>query len=342
MLKILVTGGAGYIGSHIIIELLSEGYEVIIFDNFSNSEKEVIDRIEKISGKRPQFEEIDLCDKKNLEILFNDYKNINIIIHLAALKAVKESIEKPLDYYRNNLNAILNILGMMKKYKIPNIVFSSSACVYGWPEKFPVDEKAPVKKQYTPYGNTKKIGEEIIQNKIRVNKFLKGIILRYFNVIGAHDSSDIGELSKGRPNNIVPFITQTAAGVYDKFEVFGDDYNTRDGTCVRDYIDVIDLAKAHILAAKRLINNKTKEDYEIFNLGTGKGYSVMELIKAFERVIGQKLNYKIVDRRQGDIEEIYADVSLAERELGWKAEKKLSDSLKSAWEWEKNYRNIKK
>jgi len=338
---ILVTGGAGYIGSHTVVELMNEGFDVVIIDNLSNSEKDVLDRISQITGKRPFFEQFDICDKEKLYNFFKVYKKLDAVIHFAAYKAVGESIEKPLKYYQNNLVSLMNLLEGMSTFNIPNIVFSSSATVYGQPDKLPADEDAPVKKATSPYGNTKQVAEEIIRDVTHANKHFNAISLRYFNPIGAHPSTLIGELPLGVPDNLVPFITQTAIGIRNELKVFGDDYNTPDGTAIRDYINVVDLAKAHVVAIKRLIEQKNKSDFEIFNLGTGKGSSVMEIVTAFEKATGEKLNYKIVGRRAGDVESVYADTSLANSELGWKTRIGLDETLLSAWNWEKYIRTKK-
>ncbi|MDY6801474.1 MAG: UDP-glucose 4-epimerase GalE [Bacteroidota bacterium] len=338
---VLVTGGIGYIGSHTVVELMNEGYDVVIIDNLSNSDKSVLDGIAEITGRRPFFEQFDICDKKKVVNFFSIYKKLDAIIHFAAFKSVGESVEKPLRYYQNNLVSLMNLLEGMLKFNIRNIVFSSSATVYGQPDKLPADENAPIKKATSPYGNTKQIAEEIIHDVMKVNQEMNAISLRYFNPIGAHSSALIGELPLGVPDNLVPFITQTAIGIRDELKVFGDDYNTPDGTAIRDYINVVDLAKAHVVAINRLINHKNKKNFEVFNLGTGKGSSVMEIIKAFENATGEKLNYKIVGRRAGDVESVYADTSLANSELGWKTEVGLEETLLSAWNWEKYIRNKK-
>ena len=339
--KIIVTGGTGYIGSHTAVELIEEGYEVILIDNLYNSEAVVADWIGKITCKKPQLKVLDLCKKKKLNVFFRKNKNINAIIHFAAYKAVGESVNKPLEYYRNNLVSLMNLLGAMIEFKIPSMVFSSSCTVYGQPEKLPVTEDTPTQPAISPYGNTKQIGEEIIRDTVSVNKNLKAISLRYFNPIGAHPSAQIGELPRGVPENLVPFITQTASGLRKELKVFGNDYNTPDGSCIRDYLHVVDLAKAHVIAVKRLIENKNKKNYEVFNLGTGKGVSVLEAIESFERVSGKKLKYKITGRRAGDIEKIWADPSLANKELGWKTLSSLDEAMKTAWEWEKKIRKKK-
>ncbi len=336
--KILVTGGTGYIGSHTAVELLEDGFEVILIDNLYNSEAVVAERIGKITGIKPALEVIDICDREKLEDFFRKNMNISAIIHFAAYKAVGESVNKPLEYYRNNLISLLNLLDGMKNNGIPAIVFSSSCTVYGQPEKLPVTEDAPIQPAISPYGNTKQICEEIIRDTIAATKNLKAISLRYFNPIGAHKSAIIGELPRGVPENLVPYITQTAIGLRDELKVFGNDYDTPDGSCIRDYLHVVDLAKAHVIAVKRMLENKNKHDYEVFNLGTGKGVSVLEAIKSFERVSGTKLKYKIVGRRAGDIEKIWADPSLANNELGWKTMSSLDDAMKTAWEWEKAIR----
>lgn len=336
--KIVVTGGTGYIGSHTAVELIEDGFEVILIDNLYNSEAEVADRIGKITGTKPRLEVIDLCDRELLDDFFKRNKDVSAIIHFAAYKAVGESVNKPLEYYRNNLLSLINILEGMKNYAVPAIVFSSSCTVYGQPEKLPVTEDAPIQPAISPYGNTKQIGEEIIRDTVAVNKNIKAVSLRYFNPIGAHKSALIGELPRGVPDNLVPFITQTALGLRDELKIFGDDYNTPDGSCIRDYLHVVDLAKAHVIAVKRMLENKNKLDYEVFNLGTGKGVSVLEAIKSFERVSGIKLKYKITGRRAGDIEKIWADPSFANRELGWKTLSSLDEAMKTAWEWEKAVR----
>jgi UDP-glucose 4-epimerase len=339
--KILITGGTGYIGSHTTVELIEEGFEAIIIDNLYNSEAEVVDRIHKITGVKPVLEVLDLCDREKLDTFIGKHKDISAVIHFAALKAVGESVNKPLEYYRNNLLSLVNLLEVMKRYRIPNLVFSSSCTVYGQPEKLPVTEQAPLQPATSPYGNTKQVGESIIRDTTVSDKNIKAISLRYFNPIGAHPSALIGELPRGVPENLVPFLTQTGYGIREELKVFGDDYNTPDGSCIRDYLHVVDLAKAHVIAIKRLIEGKNKADYEVFNLGTGKGVSVLEAIKSFERVSGIKLKYKIVGRRAVDIEKIWADPSFANSELGWKTLSSLDEAMKTAWDWEKNFRNNK-
>jgi UDP-glucose 4-epimerase len=297
--KILVTGGTGYIGSHTAVELINEGFEVIIIDNLYNSEADVVDRIEKITGVRPSLDVFDLCDREKLNLFFRTNRDLQAIIHFAAYKAVGESVNKPLEYYRNNLVSLINLLDGMQEYGIANIVFSSSCTVYGQPDSLPVTEDAPLQTATSPYGNTKQIGEAIIRDTTFSKDYIKAISLRYFNPIGAHSSALIGELPRGVPENLVPYITQTAIGLRDELKVFGDDYETPDGSCIRDYLHVTDLAKAHVVAVKRLINRKNKKDFEVFNLGTGKGVSVLEAIHSFEKVTGMKLKYKIAGRRQG-------------------------------------------
>ena len=332
-MRILVTGGTGYIGSHTVVELQQKGFDVIVVDNLSNSNINVLSSIEKITGIKPEFEEFDLIERDKTADFFKRNNDIRGIIHFAAYKAVGESVEKPLMYYRNNLFSLVNILQGMKDNNIENFVFSSSCTVYGQPEKLPVTEDAPVQKAESPYGNTKQISEEIIADTVK-STGIKGISLRYFNPIGAHESAIIGELPIGIPDNLMPFITQTTIGIREQLRVFGDDYNTPDGTAIRDYIHVVDLAKAHVIAVDRMIRKKMKKDFEIFNLGTGNGFSVLEVIKSFEKVTGEKLNYKIVDRRAGDIEQVWADTKFASDELGWKAEKDLDEMTISAWKWE--------
>ncbi|TAJ13272.1 UDP-glucose 4-epimerase GalE [Marinilabiliaceae bacterium JC017] len=338
--QILVTGGTGYIGSHTVVELQKEGFDVVIVDNLSNSRIEVLDNIEKITGIRPAFEQFDLAERDKTDAFFQKYPNIEAIIHFAAHKAVGESVGKPLMYYRNNLVSLMNLLECMKKYDVANMVFSSSCTVYGQPATLPVTESTPRQEAESPYGNTKAICEDIMRDFCKATDSLNCIALRYFNPIGAHESGLIGEFPVGIPNNLVPFITQTAAGLRDELKIFGDDYNTADGTAIRDYINVVDLSKAHVVAINRLLNNKNKKNYEYFNVGTGNGYSVMQLVKTFIEVTGVQLKYQVVERRTGDIEKIYADTSIANNELGWHAEKSLEETLATAWNWEKNVRNI--
>lgn len=339
--KILVTGGTGFIGSHTVVELQQSGYEVIIVDDLSNSDIGVVDSIEKITGIKPAFEKLNLADTQKTDDFFKRTPGIDAIIHFAAAKAVGESVEKPLMYYRNNLVSLINLLDCQLKYNVTNIVFSSSCTVYGQPDVLPVTEKTPRKDAESPYGNTKRVNEDILRDTILAYPQIKGIALRYFNPVGAHPTALIGELPLGVPQNLVPFITQTAAGLRNELKVFGDDYNTPDGSAIRDYIDVVDLAKAHVIAIDRLLQQKNKTNFEIFNLGTGNGVSVLGIIKGFEKATGIKLNYKIVGRRAGDVEKIWADTTLANEELGWKAEKELEETLLSAWKWEKKVRGIK-
>ena len=340
MKKVLVTGGLGYIGSHTVVELQNSGFEVVIIDNLSNSSLEVLDGIIEITGKIPLFEKIDLRQKSEVIQFFEKYQDISGIIHFAASKAVGESVENPLLYYENNLSTLIYLLQACNNYTIENFIFSSSCTVYGEPDKLPIDESAPIKNATSPYGNTKQISEEILNDSCKVSN-LKSIALRYFNPIGAHDSSKIGELPLGIPQNLVPFITQTAAGLRDQLSVFGDDYPTEDGSCIRDYIHVVDLAKAHVVALERLLKNRNSNQFETFNIGTGKGSSVLEVVHAFEKVTQQKLNYKIVNRREGDVISVYADTKKANDVLGWKAEKSMEESLLSSWNWEKKVRKIK-
>jgi len=337
--KILVTGGTGYIGSHTVVELQKEGYEVVIIDNLHNSEISVLEGIEKISGILPGFSEFDICDKEKLRSFFKDQGKIHAIIHFAAYKAVSESVSKPLEYYHNNLESLINLLDIMREFGSEAIVFSSSCTVYGQPDILPVDETAPVLPALTPYGYTKQVGENILKDFIYSENDFQAIALRYFNPIGAHPSALIGELPRGVPENLVPFITQTGIGLRDKLKVFGNDYNTPDGSCIRDYLHVVDLARAHVIAVERMLEDKSKSDYEVFNLGTGEGVSVLEAISSFERVSGKKLNYEVVERREGDIEKIWANPALANNELGWKAASTLDQAMKSAWDWENKYRN---
>lgn len=334
MKKILVTGGLGFIGSHTVVELQNEGFEVVIIDDLSNTRLSVLDSISEITGKKPDFHQLDVRKKSDLNSFF-DNNSIDGIIHFAAFKAVGESMENPLDYYENNLSSLVYILQEIRDRKLDNFIFSSSATVYGEADSLPLTEDAPVKKAESVYGNTKKIGEEIIRDASAAHG-INTIALRYFNPIGAHESAKIGELPLGVPANLIPFVTQTAAGIREQLSVFGDDYPTEDGTAIRDYIHVVDLAKAHIAALKRLLNKKNKKPFEYFNVGTGKGSSVLEVIKTFEKVNNLKLNYKIVDRRPGDVMASYADTTNANKELEWKTEKTLEEALASAWEWQLN------
>jgi UDP-glucose 4-epimerase len=335
-MKILVTGGTGFIGSHTVVELQLCGYEVVIADNLSNSFENVVDAIQQITGIRPAFENTDLSVAGQTRSLFNKYPDISGVIHFAALKAVGESSQIPLKYYHNNLFSLINLLMVMQEYKINNLVFSSSCTVYGQPDNLPVDEQSPIKKALSPYGNTKQVSEEIIWDAT-VTSELSAILLRYFNPIGAHETALIGELPIGVPNNLVPYITQTATGKHSSLSVYGNDYNTPDGTCIRDYIHVVDLSKAHVVALNRLLKKDNQNNCEIFNLGTGKGYSVLEVIRSFEKISNIKLPYKIVDRRTGDVDKIWADARLANEVLGWKAERDLDEMMLSAWNWEQKY-----
>lgn len=336
---ILVTGGTGFIGSHTTVELQEAGYDVVIIDDLSNSNIHVLDGIERITGTRPAFEKVDLRDKEATEKVFQKYPNIEGIIHFAASKAVGESVQKPLLYYRNNIVSLINLLELMPKYHVKGIIFSSSCTVYGQPkpENLPVTETAPHQKATSPYGNTKEINEQIIYDYIHSGAPIKSIILRYFNPIGAHPSAEIGELPNGVPNNLIPYVTQTAMGIRKQLTVFGNDYNTPDGTCIRDYIYVVDLAKAHVAAMAKVLEANAKPiDY--FNIGTGKGNSTLEIVKTFEKATGVKLNWKFGPRREGDIEKIWGDCSKANKELGWKADTPLDDVLASAWKWQQKLR----
>lgn len=337
-MKILVTGGLGFIGSHTVVELQNEGFEVIIIDDCSNSTEEVLKGIATISGKTPLFEKLDLKEKNKVEDFFRRHNDIEGVIHFAASKAVGESVEKPLLYYENNIGTLVYILKELSKKGRSSFIFSSSCTVYGQADTMPITEDAPVKVAESPYGNTKQMGEEIISDTCKVTPSLNAIALRYFNPMGAHPSTEIGELPIGVPQNLIPFITQTAAGLREQLSVFGNDYPTSDGTCVRDYIHVVDLAKAHVVALKRLLEGKNESNYEVFNVGTGKGSTVLEVIESFEKVSGKKLNYKIVDRRPGDITTAYADTTKANEVLGWKAKSTLDEAMKSAWEWEQKIR----
>lgn len=336
--KILVTGGAGYIGSHTVVELQNAGYEVIVIDDLSNSTADSIDGIEKITGIRPAFEKLDCNDEVGLRKVFEKYSPISGIIHFAASKAVGESVEKPLLYYKNNLVSLINLLELMPQFDVKGIVFSSSCTVYGEPDSNPIDETAPIKPAASPYGKTKQINEDIIQDFVRSGANIKSIILRYFNPIGAHPSAEIGELPNGVPQNLLPFVTQTGMGIRKELSVFGDDYDTPDGSCVRDFINVVDLAKAHVIAIDRMLQDKSADKVEIFNLGTGNGLSVLELINVFEKVSGVKLNYKIVGRRTGDIVKIWAEPTKANTVLGWTAKETIQDTVASAWKWQQKLR----
>lgn len=336
--RILVTGGTGYIGSHTVVELQQAGYPVVIIDNLSNSNREVLDGIERITGIRPDFIEGDCTDIDTLGRLFKDYPGIKGIINFAASKAVGESVEKPLLYYRNNLATLVNLLSLMEPNGVEGIVFSSSCTVYGEPDVNPVTEQTPIKKATSPYGNTKQISEDIITDFINSGAHVKSVILRYFNPVGAHPSSEIGELPNGVPNNLVPYLTQTAMGIRKELSVFGNDYNTPDGTCIRDFIDVVDLAKAHVTAVERMLDNKNEAPVEIFNLGTGRGLSVLELINAFESATGVKVPHRMAPRRPGDIEKVWADPTRANTVLGWKADTPVSQTMLNAWHWQQRLR----
>ena len=338
-MKVLVTGGLGFIGSHTVVELQNEEFEVVIIDDLSNASKDVLDGITAITGKRPQFEELDLKIKEDVKAFFEKHSDINGVIHFAASKAVGESVQKPLKYYENNLNTLIYILQELSELVEKNFIFSSSCTVYGQADELPITESAPVKPAESPYGNTKQIGEEIIRDACKVDANLNSIALRYFNPIGSHPSAEIGELPIGSPQNLVPYITQTAVGLREQLSVFGNDYPTPDGTCIRDYIHVVDIAKAHVVALQRLLQAKNKSNYEVFNLGTGKGSSVLEVIESFEKVSGEKLNYKIVARREGDVTAAYAETTKASSDLGWKTELTLDDAMASAWKWEQKIRD---
>lgn len=336
-MKILVTGGLGYIGSHVVVELQEQGYDVVIIDNLSNTSIEVLEQIESITGLKPYYENIDVRDKQSLSSFFETHDDINGIIHFAASKAVGESVQNPLLYYENNINALVYLLQNIQ-YKSMSLIFSSSCTVYGQADTLPVSENAPIKPAESPYGNTKQIGEEIITDTCKVNTNLKAIALRYFNPIGAHKSAKIGELPLGIPQNLVPYITQTAIGLREQLSVYGDDYPTRDGTAIRDYIHVVDLAKAHVKALSRLLNNEASENFEVFNVGTGTGTTVLEVIHTFEEATDVKLNYKIVDRRAGDVVAAFAQTDRVKTVLGWQPIYTLAEALKSSWEWEKMVR----
>ncbi|MAW08520.1 MAG: UDP-glucose 4-epimerase GalE [Halobacteriovoraceae bacterium] len=335
MKKILVTGGLGYIGSHVVVELQNKGYEVVIVDDLSNSSEKVLDGIFQITGIKPQFERLDMKHKHVVVNFFSKHQNIDCVIHFAASKAVGESVNNPLKYYENNIHPLVYLLKEINKLASHKLIFSSSCTVYGQADKLPITEQAPIKEPESPYGKTKKIGEQIIKDTCSANKSLNTIVLRYFNPIGAHKSANIGELPIGIPQNLVPFITQTGIGIREKLSIFGNDYPTPDGTCIRDYIHVVDLAKAHVIAMERLLKKRNTENYEVYNIGTGSGSSVLDVVNTFEEVSGIKLNYFFTKRRVGDIISAYADISKANSVLGWKSENTLKDALLSAWEWEK-------
>ena len=336
---VLISGGAGYIGSHTTVELIAAGYDAVIIDNLSNSEMAAVEGVRRITGVDVPFEQVDTCDEAALRKVFEKYA-FGSVIHFAAYKAVGESVGEPLKYYRNNLASFMNICALMKEFGRPNILFSSSCTVYGEPDKLPVTEQTPRKPAESPYGNTKQMAEDILRDCCAAYEGLHGIALRYFNPIGAHPSALIGELPRGVPQNLVPYITQTAAGLRECLSIFGDDYDTPDGTCIRDYIDIVDLAKAHVSAVERMTQQRMKKSYEIFNVGTGRGVSVLEQVEGFEKANNLKINHKIVGRRAGDIQAIWADPTLANHELGWHAERSLDETLRSAWAWEKRLRGI--
>lgn len=338
--NVLVAGGAGYIGSHTVVELIKAGYEVVVVDNLSNSDISSLEGINKITGVKPTFYNVDCCDKGALSEVFKRH-DFNSVIHFAAFKAVGESVEQPAKYYRNNLLSLMNVLELMVEYGRRNVVFSSSATVYGDADVLPVTEETPRKPATSPYGNTKQMSEDILRDSVRANSSLRGIALRYFNPIGAHPSALIGELPRGVPNNLVPYITQTAAGIRECLSIFGQDYPTPDGSCLRDYIDIVDLAKAHVAAIDRMVEERDKESYEVFNIGTGRPVSVFELVHVFEEANNLKLNYKVAPRRAGDVPAVWADTTRANEVLGWRAERALVDTLKAAWQWECNVRGIK-
>ncbi|MGB5942834.1 MAG: UDP-glucose 4-epimerase GalE [Leeuwenhoekiella sp.] len=338
-MKILVTGGLGFIGSHTVVELQNEGFEVVVIDDLSNSSTDVLDGIEEITGKKPEFHKLDLRDRNAVKDFFASNRDIHGVIHFAAFKAVGESVKKPLAYYENNISALVYLLQELSAKAEAHFIFSSSCTVYGQADKLPITEDAPVKPAESPYGNTKQIGEEVIAHTCNIANGLQAIALRYFNPIGAHKTAAIGELPLGVPQNLVPYITQTAVGLRDELSVFGDDYPTPDGTCIRDYIHVVDLAKAHVIALQRLIEKDNKSNFEVFNIGTGTGSSVLEVIHSFEKVSGKKLPHKIVDRRPGDVVSAYADTTKANNDLGWKAKLTLDDAMADAWKWEQKVRS---
>ncbi len=339
MKKIIVTGGMGYIGSHTVVALINSGYYIVIVDNLCNSNIIVLKSIEEITGVTPEFENIDITNEDKIVNFFKRHTDAVAVINFAALKAVGESVQKPIWYYKTNINILLNVLEGMENNAIKNVIFSSSATVYGLPDVLPITEDAKTKRSTSPYGNTKKIAEEIMEDFLKVQPNFNGISLRYFNPIGAHNSGKIGELPTGIPNNLMPFITQTAVGIRKELKIFGTDYNTHDGTALRDYIHVVDLAEAHVKALNRLLNEDANENYEVFNLGTGIGYSVLDVVKSFEKTSKQKLNYSFEERREGDVPELYANPSKANTELGWKANLTLDDMTRSSWEWEQKVRN---
>lgn len=336
--KIIITGGTGYIGSHTAVAFILKGFSVILVDNLCNSDITVLDRIQEITGTKPEFEQIDLTDNHKTKSFFERHKDASGVINFAALKAVGESVQKPIKYYQNNISILLNVLESMEIYGISNLIFSSSATVYGLPDSLPITENAPTKRPTSPYGNTKKISEEIIEDLSNISEVFSAISLRYFNPIGAHDSGKLGESPSGIPNNLMPFITQTAVGVRDELKIFGNDYDTPDGTAVRDYLHVVDLAKAHVMALDRLLNKHSKSNFEVYNLGTGIGYSVLDVIQSFEKTTGLKLNYSFDQRREGDVPQLYSDPSKANEELQWEASLSLDDMTRSSWNWEQSLR----
>ncbi|MEM9363097.1 MAG: UDP-glucose 4-epimerase GalE [Bacteroidota bacterium] len=338
-MKILVTGGLGFIGSHTVVELQKIGFDVVIIDNLSNADENVLDGIIAISGRKPLLEKMDLREKAKVQDFFARHQDVEGVIHFAASKAVGESVENPLLYYENNLGVLVYLLQELTQKDKARFIFSSSCTVYGQADTMPITESAPVKPAESPYGNTKQVGEEIIKDTCKVNPELSAIALRYFNPIGAHPSVEIGELPIGVPQNLVPYITQTGVGLREQLSVFGDDYPTEDGTCIRDYIHVVDVAKAHVVALQRLLEDKNEQNYEVFNLGTGKGSSVLEVIHSFEHVSGKKLNYRIAERRPGDVIQAYADTQKANKVLGWEAQSSLDEAMKSAWDWEQKIRS---
>ncbi len=335
MSKILVTGGLGYIGSHTVVELYNAGFEPIIIDNLSNSDRDVLNGLKQIIGVQPSFIELDITDFIGLRKLFSEHE-IEAVVHFAAAKAVEESVEDPLKYYHNNVSGTVTLLEVMKEFQVDQFIFSSSCTVYGQPDQLPVSENSPIKKAESPYGNTKQVCEEVLRDTIQATKTIKGITLRYFNPIGAHATAHIGEKPQGIPNNLLPYLLKVVVGELEQLSVFGNNYDTPDGSCIRDYIHVVDLAKAHVIALQRIFKAKNKSKYEVFNIGTGEGYSVLQLIETFENVTGKKVKYKIVDRRPGDIEKIYSDTTLANNDLGWRAELDLVDMLSSAWKWQQS------
>ena len=338
--KVIITGGCGYIGSHTAAELIEEGFDVVIFDNLSNSKEFIIDRIRQITGTTPTFVNVNLANEVEADKAYNMHKDAISIINFAAYKAVGESVRKPNLYYQNNLFSLINSISAQKKYNIENFIFSSSATVYGNPQALPITEEQETSRPFSPYGNSKKMAEEVLEDFCNANSSFKCISLRYFNPIGAHQSGLIGELPSGIPNNLLPYVTQVAAGVLEQLQVYGNDYNTKDGTAIRDYIHVVDLAKAHVKALQRLVKNEEESNFEVFNLGTGIGYTVLDIINTFENVAELKLNYKITHRRDGDVEALYASTEKAKEKLGWSAKLNLKEMIESSWEWEKSYRTV--